>query len=209
MKKIFIKICKLLGYEILDQNKFSSPTLGKELNEELSVLNEKSIVLPLGEVKVTKKVTSILIILRMNTDIDIWDQNKKRLFEFPKIEYTKRSLNSLIKSINYFKNKYSEIKVKTIIVDDNSNSENIQKIKSIIKDNDFEMLNLDYSKYQNKISKQKNKETFANLASLLQSFEIGKDNGEDLIYFIEDDYLHFESMLEEMVASYERIASQI
>ena len=209
MKKIFIKICKLLGYEILDQNKFSSPTLRKELNEELSVLNEKSIVLPLGEVKVTKKVTSILIILRMNTDIDIWDQNRKRLFEFPKIEYTKRSLNSLIKSINYFKNKYSEIKVKTIIVDDNSNSENIQKIKSIIKDNDFEMLNLDYSKYQNKISKQKNKETFANLASLLQSFEIGKDNGEDLIYFIEDDYLHFEPMLEEMVASYERIASQV
>ena len=209
MKKIFIKICKLLGYEILDQNKFSSPTLGKELNEELSVLNEKSIVLPLGEVKVTKKVTSILIILRMNTDIDIWDQNRKRLFEFPKIEYTKRSLNSLIKSINYFKNKYSEVKVKTIIVDDNSSSENIQKIKSITKDNDFEMLNLNYSKYQNKISKQKNKETFANLASLLQSFEIGKDNGEDLIYFIEDDYLHFEPMLEEMVASYERIASQI
>ena len=209
MKKIFIKICKLLGYEILDQNKFSSPTLGKELNEELSVLNEKSIVLPLGEVKVTKKVNSILIILRMNTDINIWDQNRKRLFEFPKIEYTKRSLNSLIKSINYFKNKYSEVKVKTIIVDDNSNSENIQKIKSIIKDNDFEMLNLDYSKYQNKISKQKNKETFANLASLLQSFEIGKDNGKDLIYFIEDDYLHFEPMLEEMVASYERIASQI
>ena len=209
MKKIFIKICKFLGYEILDQNKFSSPTLEKELNEELSVLNEKSIVLPLGEVKVTKKVTSILIILRMNTDIDIWDQNRKRLFEFPKIEYTKRSLNSLIKSINYFKNKYSEVKVKTIIVDDNSSSENIQKIKSITKDNDFEMLNLDYSKYQNKISKQKNKETFANLASLLQSFEIGKDNGEDLIYFIEDDYLHFEPMLEEMVASYERIASQI
>ena len=209
MKKFFIKICKLLGYEILDQNKFSSPTLRKELNEELSVLNEKSIVLPLGEVKVTKKVNSILIILRMNTDINIWDQNRKRLFEFPKIEYTKRSLNSLIKSINYFKNKYSGIKVKTIIVDDNSNSENIQKIKSIIKDNDFEMLNLDYSKYQNKISKQKNKETFANLASLLQSFEIGKDNGEDLIYFIEDDYLHFEPMLDEMVASYERIASQI
>ncbi len=48
MKKFFIKICKLLGYEILDQNSFSSPTLRKELNEELSILNEKSIVLPLG-----------------------------------------------------------------------------------------------------------------------------------------------------------------
>ena len=87
MKKIFIKICKLLGFEILDQNKFSSPTLEKELNDELSILNEKSIILPLGEVKITKKVNSVLIILRMNTDIEIWDQNKKRLFEFPKIEF--------------------------------------------------------------------------------------------------------------------------
>jgi len=209
MKKIFIKICKLLGYEILDQNSFSSPTLEKELNEELSVLNEKSIVLPLGEVKITKKINSILIIVRINTDIEIWDQNRKRLFEFPKIEYSKRSLNSLIKTINFLKNKYTKIKVKTIIVDDNSNSENLLQINNIIKGNDIDIINLDYSKYQNIISKQKNKETFANLASLLQSFEIGKEKGEDIIYFIEDDYLHFEPMLEEMIASYERIASQV
>ena len=209
MKKFFIKICKLFGYEILDQNNFSSPTLGKELDEELSVLNEKSIVLPLGEVKITKKVKSILIILRMNTDIEIWDQNRRRLFEYPKIEYTKRSLNSLIKSINFLKNKDSNINVKTIIVDDNSSVNNLDVIEKIIDGNNIEIINLDYSKYQNKISKQKNKETFANLASLLQSFEIGKNVGEDLIFFIEDDYLHFEPMLEEMVASYERIASQI
>jgi len=209
MKKFFIKICKLFGYEILDQNNFSSPTLGKELNEELSVLNEKSIVLPLGEVKITKKVKSILIILRMNTNIQIWDQNRKRLFEYPKIEYTKRSLNSLIKSINFLKNKDSNINFKTIIVDDNSSINNLNVIKKIIDGNNIEIINLDYSKYQNIISKQKNKETFANLASLLQSFEIGKNVGEDLIFFIEDDYLHFEPMLEEMVASYERIASQI
>ncbi len=209
MKKIFIKICKLLGYEILDQNSFSSPTLEKELNEELSVLNEKSIVLPLGEVKITKKINSILIIVRINTDIEIWDQNRKRLFEFPKIEYSKRSLNSLIKTINFLKNKYTKINVKTIIVDDNSNSENLLQINNIIKGNDIDIINLDYSKYQNIISQQKNKETFANLASLLQSFEIGKEKGEDIIYFIEDDYLHFEPMLEEMIASYERIASQV
>ena len=209
MKKFFIKICKLLGYEILDQNNFSSPTLGKELNEELSILNEKSIVLPLGEVKITKKVNSILIVLRMNTDIEIWDQNRRRLFEYPKIEYTKRSLNSLIRSINFLKNKYPTINVKTIIVDDYSSTENLNVIKKVIDGNNIEVINLDYSKYKEKISEQKNKETFANLASLLQSFEIGKDTGEDLIYFIEDDYLHFEPMLEEMVASYERIASQI
>ena len=209
MKKFFIKICKFLGYEILDQNNFSSPTLGKELNEELSILNEKSIVLPLGEVNITKKVNSILIVLRMNTDIEIWDQNRRRLFEYPKIEYTKRSLNSLIRSINFLKNKHPTVNVKTTIVDDNSSTENLNIIKKIIDGNNIEIINLDYSKYKKEISEQKNKETFANLASLLQSFEIGKDTGEDLIYFIEDDYLHFEPMLEEMVASYERIASQI
>ena len=209
MKKFFIKICKFFGYEILDQNNFSSPTMGKELNEELSILNEKSIVLPLGEVKITKKVKSILIILRMNTDIQIWDQNRKRLFEYPKIEYTKRSINSLIKSINFLKSKHSNINVKTIIVDDNSSIGNLNIIKKLIDGNNMEIINLDILKYQNIISKQKNKETFANLASLLQSFEIGKNTGKDLIYFIEDDYLHFETMLEEMVSSYERIASQI
>ena len=41
MKKLFIKICKLLGFEILDQNNFYSPTLEKNLNEELSIINEK------------------------------------------------------------------------------------------------------------------------------------------------------------------------
>ena len=35
-KKIFIKFSKLLGFEIIDQNEFNSPTLNKELNEELS-----------------------------------------------------------------------------------------------------------------------------------------------------------------------------
>ena len=209
MKKIFIKICKLLGYEIIDQNSFSSPTLNKVLNEELSTLNQKSIILPLGEVKITRKVQSLLIIFRMNTDVEIWDQNRKRLFEFPKIEYCKRSLNSLIKSIKFLNNKYKSLKVKTIIIDDNSSKDKIQQIKDIFNGENIDIINLDYSKYENKISKQKNKETFANLASLLQSFEIGKEKGEDLIFFVEDDYLHFETMLDEMISSYERIASQI
>ena len=53
------------------------------------------------------------------------------------------------------------------------------------------------------------KRQFSNLASLLQSFEIGKNQSDDLIFFIEDDYIHSETMLDEMIASYERIASQV
>ena len=32
IKKLFIKLSKVLGYEMIDQNEYSSPTLKKELN---------------------------------------------------------------------------------------------------------------------------------------------------------------------------------
>ena len=211
IKKLFIKLSKVLGYEIIDQSNFSSPTLQKELNKDLSIINEKSIVLPLGEVRVTKKVNSVLIIFRTNTDVVIWDQNKKRLFEQPKIEYSLRALSSLIKSINFSKAKYPNIKFKTMIIDDKSNQENLSKIKKITdgSDLDITVTSLNHKKYKNIIKQQKNNQTFSNLASLLQSFELGKEYGKDLIFFVEDDYLHFEPMMEEMIASYERTASQV
>ena len=209
MKKLFIKIAKIFGFEIIDQNSFSSPTLDKKINEDLSILNEKSIVLPLGEVKISRKVKSILIIIRMNTEIQIWDQSKKRLFEQPKIEYSYRSIKSLMKSINFCQNKYPNINIKTVIIDDNSKKINLDRIKKIIEGNDIDIHPLDLKRYKGIIKDQKSKETFSNLASLLKSFEIGKSEGDDLIFFVEDDYLHFEPMLEEMVASFERIASQL
>ena len=209
MKKIFIKLARLLGYEVIDQNKFISPTLNKALNEDLSILNDKSIILPLGNVKITKKVSSILIILRMNTEVEIWDQNKKRLFEEPKIEYSIRSINSLIKSIDFCQKKYPVLKIKTIIIEDHSKKENLEKVEKLIQNQNIDIVSLDHEKYKPLIKEQKSIGTFSNLASLLQSFEIGKSKGEDLIFFAEDDYLHFEPMLEEMVASYERIASQV
>ena len=211
IKKLFIKLSKILGYEMIDQSEFSSPTLEKKLNEDLSIINEKSIVLPLGEVKITKKVNSVQIIFRTNTDIEIWDQNKRRLFEQPKIEYSLRALKSLIRSINFSKTKYPNIKFKTIIVDDKSKKENLNKLKKLIDESslDISITHLDHDKYKETIKQQKNDQTFSNLASLLQSFELGREHGEDLVFFVEDDYLHFEPMIEEMIASYEKVASQV
>ena len=111
LKKIFVKIIKSLGFEIIDQNEFRSPTLNKDLNQQLSSIN-KSIILPLGEVNLTRKISSILIIFRTNSNIEIWDQNKKRIFEKDKIEYVKRSLNSLIKAVKNLK----EIYIQSILI---------------------------------------------------------------------------------------------
>ena len=56
---------------------------------------------------------------------------------------------------------------------------------------------------------QKTNETFSNLSSLLTSFNIGKEYGEDLIFFVEDDYIHFENMITDVIMSFERISSQL
>tara|TARA_A100001011_G_C14201615_1_gene795919 strand:+ start:73 stop:1041 length:969 start_codon:yes stop_codon:yes gene_type:complete len=209
MKKLFIKLARILGFEIIDQNKFTSPTLNKELNEDLSILNKKSIVLPLGEINITRNISSIIIIVRVNTEVEVWDQNKKRLFESPKIDYSIRSINSLINSIDFCQTKYPNLKIKTVIVDDHSKNENLNKIKKIIDKKEINIVSLDHKKYESKIKKQKNLDTFSNLASLFESFEIAKNSQEDLIFFIEDDYIHSKSMVEEMISTYERIASQI
>ena len=210
LKKFFVKIIKALGFEIIDQNQFKSPTLNKELNEQLSNIG-KSIVLPLGEVKLKKKIKDLLIVFRTNSNIEIWDQNKKRIFEADKIEYVKRSLNSLIKAIENLNQNYPSIKINLVIIDDKSKRENLDKIINILdKTNiNYEIINHDNSEHKNIIKEQKNTDTFSNLSSLLKSFEIGKSKGKDLIYFIEDDYLHFRYSLEEMIGTYERIASQL
>ena len=44
-KKIFIKFCRLLGYEIIEQSNFRSTTLNKDLNETLSIPKFASFVI--------------------------------------------------------------------------------------------------------------------------------------------------------------------
>ena len=211
LKKLFIKLSRKLGYEIIDQNNFVSPTLNKELNEDLSQFNHKSIVLPLGEVKITRQIKKLLIILRTNSNIEIWDQNKKRIFEEKKIVYVEKSLKSLIKSIKLSEEKLPTIDIKLIILDDNSTHENLTKILKILEEYkvNYEIRKHDITKYEKVIKEQKTKETFSNLSTLLTSFNLGKDSGEDLIFFVEDDYIHFENMITEVVKTYERISSQL
>ena len=209
IKKLFIKISKILGFELIDQNEFVSPTLNREINKNLTNM-DKSIVLPLGEVNISRKIKSLLILFRTNTDIEIWDQNKKRIFEKSKIEYALRSLNSLIKSVKFLSKNRSDIKVDLKIIDNGSTDENLEKIKKLVFNQNFkaDIIIHNNDDYKNIIKQQKNYDTFSNLSSLLKCFELGKE-AKDIVYFIEDDYLHFETSLDEMIGSFERISSQI
>ena len=80
LKKILIKICRVAGFEIIDQNQFTFPSLENKEFNNLSTINKQSIVMPLGKVKISRKIEKLSIIVRANSNVHISDQNKKRIF---------------------------------------------------------------------------------------------------------------------------------
>ena len=53
LTKIFIKLCRIFGFEIIDQSNFNVPTSNKPLDQSISVPGKSSIALPLGKVEIT------------------------------------------------------------------------------------------------------------------------------------------------------------
>ena len=214
-KKLFIKICRKLGYEIIDQNSFELVTSNKILTDDLSKLGLNSINLPLGEVKVTRKVKALDIIVRTCASVNMLTQNKTRLFEEQKIEYTLRTIRSLLHSAN-FDLQLKKLKINFKVIDHNSSEENLKKIDDVFKkfNTDYKIINLDVSKFKDQIDKTNQRgETvtsnqMSNMANIHQSLLEAKKS-EDLIYFVEDDYLHKRNSIKEMIFTYERISSQI
>ena len=206
LKKLFIKLCRLIGFEIIDQSNFSSPTLNKDLNESLSVQGEKSITIPLGEIKIKYKVNSLKVILRTCTSELIMDQNKRRIFDKEKSEYTFRTLRSLIKSINSASKKFNNITFNLIVTDTNSSEEDKNEIKEILKDSliDSKFISINLKSFEDKITPGYSKAKFSNMANFYNSLLIAKNDDADLIYFVEDDYIHSVDTITEMIFAYEK-----
>lgn len=212
-KKLFIKISRKLGYEIIDQNNFEIVTSNKKIDEHLSVLGHKSINLPLGEVKITRKVKALDIIIRTCASVNMLTQNKSRLFDKEKIEYTTKTIRSLLNSSKDPDLEQLEINFK--VIDHNSTAENLAAIDSVFGEfsKKYSLINLDVSKFISKIDKTNQRgekvtdNQISNMANIHQSLLEAKKS-EDLIYFVEDDYIHKKDTLKEMVFTYERLASQ-
>ncbi len=216
-KKIFIKICRTFGYEIIDQSSFFVPTQNKSLNENLSIQGKKSINLPLGEIKISRKVNSLTVIFRSCTNVNMLTQNKTRLFDENKSEYTFRSLNSIIISLNHAKKCSPKIHFDIVIIDHNSKKEDLEQIKKQLNKTNIKssIISLNVNEFIDNIKKinAKNenvtKNQMSNMSNIHKSLLTAKSQCDDLVYFVEDDYLHMKEALNEMILSYERISSQI
>ena len=216
IKKLFIKLCRLIGFEIIDQSNLNLPVSKKTATDNLGQIGKKIITLPLGETKISRPVKSLDIIIKTCTSINLVTQNKKRIFEKNKSDYTFRTINSLINSLNFSKNFLKDIDIKIYIIDDNSKKEDLEKIHKIIAKINikFEIINLDLEKFKQIKVLNKNNPTIeknmrATMASILTSFNIAKEKSNDLVYFVEDDYIHKKEAIIEMISTYEKIATEL
>ena len=216
-KKIFIKICRIFGYEIIDQSNFSVPTQEKKLDENLNIQGKKSITLPLGETRISRKVTALTVIFRSCTSVNMLTQNKKRLFDENKSEYTFRSLNSIIKSLNQAKAALPKIEFDIIVIDHNSEKNDIEQMKKQLDKSNLKnsIISLNVNEFVNNIksinarNEKVTENQISNMSNIHKSLLVAKDQCNDLVYFVEDDYLHQLDSIYEMIFTYERISSQM
>ena len=216
VKKLFVKLCRLVGFEIIDQSNLNLPVSNRSAADNLSRLGKEIITIPLGKTKILRPVKSLDIIIKTCTSVNLVTQNKKRIFEKDKSEYTFRTINSLINRLKFGKEFLKKINVKIHIIDHNSKNIDLEKIKNIIQTSniEFEIINLDVDKFKLIKTIDKNNSLIehnmkATMASILTSFNIAKEKSDDLIYFVEDDYIHKKEGIIEMVSTYEKIASEL
>ena len=206
----------MLDFEIIDQANLHLPIMNKDSNNNLSRIGKESLLLPMGRIKVKRQVKSLNIILRTCTSINMLSQSKKRIFNLTKKHYSLKTLASIINSISKSKKLFKKIKLKITIIDHNSDEKIIKKMKKVLSKQFFksEIIKLDIAKYKKNIKefnqdgKRVTNNQVSNMCNINQSLNLGKDC-DDLVYFVEDDYIHTENAIEEMIYTYERISTQI
>ncbi len=212
LKKIFVKICRMFGFELIDQSNLEFPASTADHHDRLSIPGKRSFSLGSGETLITRKVENIDIILKTCTGVQLVSQNKKRIFEKEKCEYTFRTIKSLCSSAKELKKSFPEISIQFTVIDIGSSENDINKYLSLFGDIKINLIKLDKENLniKPKIIKKNNdkieKNMSATMASIYESF-IQAKKCKDLIYFVEDDYIHKEKALTEMVFAYEKFSS--
>ena len=135
----------------------------------------------------------------------------------PKIEYTLRTIKSVIKSCELAKKFFKDLNIKIFITDDKSSSDNLSRINKILKTTDIEtkLINIDQNEFTDEINstdvngKEISKNMMSNMRNILKSIQIAEKENSDLFYFLEDDYIHTSDAIMEMLFAYEKISSQL
>ena len=139
-------------------------------------------------------VKSFDIYFRSCSRVQIFGSDASRIENTPKQDVLLTCLNSLIRSIQYAVNQKIDCEFTLTIMDDYSDQGCIEKAKQLLANAPCKttFIALDVT---------------GNGNSLGAVYTHAKNTGRDLIYQVEDDYLHMEKAVYEMIMSYGRLAA--
>ncbi len=189
-------ILKILNLYALEKETFNlvNPKLNNE-GKNIYKINDKSFLLSNGYLNLNRKIKKLDIFYRYAPYNSLWnssDRWKRIVPNITKKDLILTSLRSLKKSISKFI-LIENINVKINLISDTSDG----------KFDDYILKELIHDKIQIEFFESKLK---GNRGTYLECCDQA-ENAEDLIFFIEDDYIFEEDCITEMIYSYARISS--
>ncbi len=189
-------ILKLLNVYALDKEtlNLANPDY-KNSGKNIFNINKETIILSRGVLKLDRKIKSLDIFYRYAPNNLMWNSSarwKRIIPNISKRDLILTSLNSLKKSIIKF-SKDNQLKITINLISDNSDKDFNEYINKLL-NNDLFNIKFISSKI------------IGNRGSYMECCDQA-ENSEDLIFFIEDDYIFEESCIEEMMITYSRLAT--
>ena len=193
IKKFILKLFNLYAYEKETLN-MVNPNY-KNVGKNLIKLNEKSFNLSKGYLELNRKIKKLDIFYRYSPNNNLWRSSKTWKRIIPNID--KRtlisvSLTSLKESILFFL-KENNLEINLNLISDNSDDAFDNQVKKLLFSDKFKI-----NKFSTKIN--------GNRGSFLECCDKAI-NADDLIFFIEDDYLFENNCIDEMIFTYSRLST--
>ena len=191
--RLLLKLFKVYAYEKETLN-VVNPNYKNQFGN-FAIFNDKSFNFTQGYLNLSRKIKKLDIFFRYAPNNDLWNSSKgwKRIIpDINKEILISVCLLSLKETIIHFLKK-NNLEITLHLISDNSNSIFDEKLLKLIKNNIFSI-----KSYNTKIP--------GNRGSFLECCDQA-ENAEDLIFFVEDDYLFEKNCLEEMLITFSRISS--
>ena len=190
-------LLKLFNLYALDKETFEliNPKFDQKA-ENYFKFNDKSVILSTGFLTFKRKIKKLDIFYRYSPDISLWNSPgkwKRIISNINKETLIKVSLISLKKSILKFLES-NTLDISLNLIYDKSSSEFNNQLSNLLSNNKFK-INIIKSKID------------GNRGTYLECCDQA-EKSEDLIFFIEDDYLFKKDSIEELLFSYSRISTQ-
>ena len=158
--------------------------------------NDKSLILSSGFLNFNRKIKKLDIFYRFSPDVDLWNSTgswKRIIPNIDKKTLIKVSLLSLKKSILFFLEE-NNLDISLNLIFDKSSYEFNEELKTILFNDKFEV-----KFFESNI--KGNRGTYLECCNQAEK-------AEDLIFFVEDDYLFKKNSIDELLFAYLRISTQ-